>query len=439
MRARIKQYWFNVRNSLWFLPSFMALSSVILAYGLIKIDGIINYEDMPLHWFIYSGQREGARAVLSTIASSMVTIAGVTFSITLVALTMASSQFGPRLLRNFISDKGNQFVIGTFISTFIYSLIVLLTIRGTEDEEFLPKISVIFAFLLAVFSLGVIIYFIHHVTTSIQADYLIKSSYNEFINTINKFLLPGDQSTPTTTVGELEKNFESQFEHASTVYYAESGFVQSIDYEGMCAMCEENGIAVQLFVHPGSFATVNQPYARVFHNGASPDAGESLGSFIVTGFHRTPNQDIVFPLQQIVEIGARALSPGINDPHTAVTCVQWLGSALSEISTRKFMPVFEKDSAGVVRVIKNQITYAQIVDACFDYLRLYAKHNVYVTAEILEVLKKITSASENKELNAVIKEKADVLYREQEFCNASDAALLEKTYGEMQRIFSKRV
>ncbi len=245
MEIQLKQHWFNIKNSLWFLPTLMALSAVIIAFGLLELDSTITYEDLPISWFVYGGQFDGARLVLSTIASSMVTIAGVTFSITLVALTMASAQFGPRLLRNFISDKGNQFVIGTFISTFIYSLIVLLAIRGSENDEFLPKISVVIAFLFAVFSLGGIIYFIHHVTTSIHADYVIKESYNDFKEVIKEYLLDQDEPCADISYTAQMKKVQVEYMLSTNCCFHISGYIQSVDYEGACAWAEKHGVVVE--------------------------------------------------------------------------------------------------------------------------------------------------------------------------------------------------
>lgn len=162
-------YWEDIRSSFWFVPTLMAAASAVLAMCNIYLD-----HTLPESWrgngWIYSGGAEGARAVLSVIASSMITVAGVVFSITIVALTLASSQFGPRLLRTFMRDTANQVVLGTFIATFLYCLLVLRTIRGLDEREFVPHLSVTVGVLLGVASLGVLIYFIHHVSVSIQAS-----------------------------------------------------------------------------------------------------------------------------------------------------------------------------------------------------------------------------------------------------------------------------
>jgi len=181
--TRLFHFWESIRTSLWFLPSLLVLSAVILAYATIGLD-----HWLPLHseWFRRAFSRagpEGARSVLSTIAGSVITVTGVTFSITIVALTLASSQFGPRLLRNFMKDKGNQFVLGTFIATFIYCLIVLQSIHTDGETDFVPNLSLTIAVLLIIADVFVLIYFIHHISASIQADYVIKDVYVELEST----------------------------------------------------------------------------------------------------------------------------------------------------------------------------------------------------------------------------------------------------------------
>ncbi|HEY9737247.1 MAG TPA: DUF2254 domain-containing protein, partial [Trichocoleus sp.] len=159
-------------TSYWFVPTVMAASAIALAFGLVALDRTTPQDLEGLSW-IYQGGADGARAVLSAIAGSMVTVAATAFSITIVALQLASSNYGPRLLRNFMQDRGNQVVLGTFIATFIYCLLVLRTIRGEDYQLFVPQVSVTVGVMLAILSIGVLIYFIHHASTIIQVSHII--------------------------------------------------------------------------------------------------------------------------------------------------------------------------------------------------------------------------------------------------------------------------
>lgn len=173
--ARLANLWESLRTSYWFVPTLMTAGGVALSFASVHLDERVNYKWVRTVGWIWAGGAEGARQVLSTIAGSMITVAGVAFSITIVALTLASNQFGPRLLRNFVRDAGNQIVLGTFIATFVYCLLVLRTVRGEDDTEFVPYVSVTLGVAFALTSLGVLIYFIHHVAISIQAENLIAS------------------------------------------------------------------------------------------------------------------------------------------------------------------------------------------------------------------------------------------------------------------------
>ncbi|MBZ0110885.1 MAG: DUF2254 domain-containing protein, partial [Thermoanaerobaculia bacterium] len=186
MKAQLQKYTERIRSSFWFLPSLMAVGAVLLAFGTVALDDAIANDWLLRQGWVYTGGAEGASAVLGTIAGSMITIAGVVFSMTLVALSLASSQFGPRLLRNFMRDTTNQVVLGTFIATFLYCLFVLGTIRRAEEIAFVPHLSVSIGILTAVCSLAVFIYFIHHVSVSIQSHQIVSRVWQDLIRGIDR-------------------------------------------------------------------------------------------------------------------------------------------------------------------------------------------------------------------------------------------------------------
>lgn len=183
MKTRLLQYWENFRSSFWFVPSIMATAAALLAVVGVQLDLALKNTQVE-GWWVYRGGAEGARAVLSVVAGSMISVAGTVFSITIVALTLASSQFGPRLLRNFMRDTVNQFVLGVFTSTFLFCLLVLRTVRGIDDDQFVPHLSITLGVVLAVASLAVLIYFIHHTSVSIQVTHLISEVSRELRETI---------------------------------------------------------------------------------------------------------------------------------------------------------------------------------------------------------------------------------------------------------------
>jgi uncharacterized membrane protein len=179
-KTKLSKLWEALHSSYWFVPTLMVVIAIALAFAMLSLDRAGKSGPIESLGWIYTGGPDGARTMLSAIASSMITVAGTAFSITLVALTLASSQFGPRLLRNFMQDTGNQIVLGTFIATFIYCLLVLRTVRGDDYNVFVPQLSVTVGIVLAIASIGVLIYFIHHASTTIQASHVIGEGRQRF-------------------------------------------------------------------------------------------------------------------------------------------------------------------------------------------------------------------------------------------------------------------
>lgn len=247
MSRKIKLLWTVIKESLWFIPALMVTGAILIAFSFIGLDSNISFDDLPFDWFLYSGNKEGARSVLSTIASSMATIAGVTFSMTLVAHTIASSQYGPRLLRNFVTNKGNQLVLGTFIATFLYALIVFLTIREPDDDEFIPKFSVVFGFLLSIFGLGVLIYFIHHIASSIAAENVIKSSFQELKTAVNQFMKDEHPDDTNLDADNLRTELINSGQSRWPITCNQSGFVEMIDFKGLYNWACARNLVLGLF------------------------------------------------------------------------------------------------------------------------------------------------------------------------------------------------
>lgn len=192
MKTKILHFLEQIRTSFWFIPSLMAFSAIILSYVMVQLDKSQILHVGLLDTVLYSGSAEGSRTVLSTIAGSMITVAGVVFSITIVALTMAASQFGSRLLRNFMGDRVNQIVLGAFIATFLYCLLVLQSIHYDGKEIFVPRVATSLSLILVLADFGILIYFFHHVSVLLQAEKVIESVSRELSGTINR-LFPEEE------------------------------------------------------------------------------------------------------------------------------------------------------------------------------------------------------------------------------------------------------
>lgn len=337
MKALLLNYWDRLRSSFWFVPAAMACLAAALALSAVAIDEAAGDDWLQRLGWGYSGGAEGASLLLGTVAGSMIAIAGTVFSMTLVAMSLASSQLGPRLLRNFMRDTANQVVLGTFVATFVYSLLVLRTIRRADEVAFVPHLSVSIGVLLAMVSIGVLIYFIHHVSVSIQADEVIAHVGRELEDGIDRLFpghlgQPGGETSDPPNPAGLPAVFARE---ARPVGAAEDGYLQLIDGDALMALASRADLLLQLERRPGHYLVKGQTMVMVWPGDRVTDAlVDQLNDAFVFGNQRTATQDVEFSLHQLVEIAVRALSPGINDPFTAIACVDRLGSALCRLARR---------------------------------------------------------------------------------------------------------
>lgn len=387
------KYWDRVRSSFWFIPSVMVIGAVVLAVAMVALDETVTDKNLDSWWWAYTGSADGANAVLGTIAGSMITIAGTVFSLTLVALTLASSQFGPRLLRNFMRDPTNQIVMGTFIATFLYCLLVLRTVRRDEIEPFVPHLSVTLGVVFALASVGVLIHFIHHVAVSIQADEVIARVFGELMEGIDRLYPetfgkdPSQQDAPAvepSAPSSLPESFESE---SRTVPAPEDGYLERVDGEALLSMAIREDVILRIERRPGHYVIAGTPLVRVWPGEKlTDDLAQEIRFAFVQGSQRTPTQDLGFPIDQLVEIAARALSPGVNDPFTAMTCVDRLGSGLARLAQRKMPSAFRLDDDGRLRVVARPQTFPSLVRSAFDPIRQHAASAAAVLRRLKETI-----------------------------------------------------
>jgi len=391
--TRLVSIWERLRGSFWFLPSLMAAGAVILSFAAVQLDAAMEADAYGRFEFIYLFGPEGARAILSAVATSMITVAGLTFSITMLTLQLASSQFGPRLLRNFMRDRGNQLVLGTFISTFVYCLLVLRTVKGVEGSSFVPHLAVAIGVVLAVAGLAVLIYFIHHTASSIRIETLLASLADETAATIDR-LFPerlGDED-PETDVEPPE------FDPAHVIRPKASGYVQSVDSAALLRLATEEDLIVNVVARPGRFVTEGDPLLRVLASTALPeDKSEALRSTLIVGIERTPYQDLDFSVRRIVEIAQRALSPGINDPTTALYCIDRLREALGRLAERRTPSSYRHDDEGRLRIVAEPVSFEAVAVGAIGAVAHYAGSDADVLKALASALDSVIAAAEGKD------------------------------------------
>ncbi len=407
--VKLSKLWDSLHSSYWFIPTLMAVGSMILAIAMLTLDRTGN---VPSWGWIYTGGTDGARSLLSSVAGSMVSVVATAFSITIVALQLASSNFGPRLLRNFMQDTGNQIVLGTFIATFIYSLLVLRTIHAEGDDynEFVPQLSVTVGTALAIASIGVLIYFIHHASTIIQASHVITQVSAELDKAIDRLFpekLGEAKANHQRQVGEIPANFE---EEASPIKATGDGYLQAIDDEELMKIARHYNLLVRLKTRPGKFVikgsdlVMVMPRERVEHQ-----LTQQINDAFILGKERTEYQDVEFPINQLVEIALRAISPAVNDPFTAIRCIDRLSAGLSRLAQRDFPSPYRYDDEHNLRVIALGVTFEGLVDSAFNQIRQYGKSDVAVTIRLLEAIARIAPYTRNSKQREALRRHAEMI------------------------------
>ena len=411
LKQPLFKYWDYVRSSFWFVPSLMAAGAIALAFAMVMLD-----EQVARHWledagWAYTGGAQGASAVLQTIAGSMITIAGVVFSLTLVALSLASSQFGPRLLHNFMRDRTNQLVLGTFIATFLYCLLVLRTIRFAADDGFVPHLSVTLGVVFALASLWVLIYFIHHVSVSIQADQVIARVAQELMRGAES-IFPAQigRDAPPPAIEGTASSTEPGERDSRPIATSDDGYLQVLDTDALMQLAREYDVVIELAVRPGHYAVRGSTLACIVPADRVDDAfSRRLNAAFGLGDQRTPSQDIEHAVLQLVEIAVRALSPGVNDPFTAIACVDRLGSGLCRVAQRIMPSAYRCDDDGRIRVVAPPITFDGIVDAAFNQIRQNSRANAAVSIRLLETIVTIATATVDPARLAHLRHHADLI------------------------------
>ncbi|PKW25989.1 DUF2254 domain-containing protein [Phycicoccus duodecadis] len=370
-------WWEATWRPFWVLPSTITLLAVVAATVLPVLDDRV-LGDVP---FVFDGNVDSARSLLSTIASAMISVTGLVFSITLVVMQLASSQFTPRLLGSFLASRTVQVTLGVFTSSFVFSLMVLRTIRG-GDTVVVPQVSVTVAFLLVLTSVALFFAFIHHITQSIQVVEVID---RVAAGTARVLGAGSDEEWREGTAGAP---VWSPIAGPTVVVTTGSGHgcVQRIHYSHLVECAERSGVLVELMTRVGEVRHQGQELALVHGAGADDRVVDAVRAAIGLGRERSLPQDPEFGVRQLVDIAERALSPAVNDPTTAVQVLDELHRLLRVAAARPDRSPHLVDGHGVVRVLDRPTGFARLLDLAVDEIAHYGADDLQVPARIEGVL-----------------------------------------------------
>ncbi|UOQ80101.1 DUF2254 domain-containing protein [Hymenobacter sp. 5414T-23] len=337
MSLHFRHTWQRLRESLWFVPGLLVLGACGLAYGLITFDTRTSFNGAKRFPLLFGAGAEGSRGMLTAIAGSMLTVAALVFSLTLSTISQVSSQYSPRVLRNFMRDRGNQVVMGYFVGVFTYCLAVLGTIRSADEQKFVPSTAVLGGLVLALGGVAALIYFIHHIAESLQTGTILHRISRETAHAIDE-LYPAGVGEPAAAPMPPPEYSAGRIQ---TVYAKKTGYVQQVDADALLDWATEHNVFVRLEQKVGAFVVEQDQLARLqpdnpADQALSEDDIDGLRACVTLALHRSIEQDVAFGLQQLVDIALKALSPGINDTTTGIMAVDHIGRLLQQLAGRPF-------------------------------------------------------------------------------------------------------
>ena len=429
--TKTKNFWNHLTSTLWFVPMLLVGCGVLLGILLVGVDYFIGSQ-MGYFPRLFGVQPSGARDMLAVVATSAITVAGTAFSITIVALTLASTQFSPRILRNFMRDTGNQVVLGVLVGIFAYCIVVLRTIRdggNQSNADFVPSVAVVFGALSGLIVIGCLIYFIHHVAISIQATTIISLIAEETIKEI-RATFPTTDNLPNIdeqTVRNLLKT------DCLTISADETGYVQNADVQELVGLAQKYDLILRMQRRIGQFTIKGLPILEIFPDQPNFVLTEEIsadlrGTYQISSF-RTVAGDVAFGLRQIVDIALKALSPAINDSTTAVTCIDYLTAIMVCLAKRPSCPSYFFANGKLCLIVEQQ-RFEDFFDLSFNQIRQNADGNVAVILRQLNsvnILSKInvnlSDEKERRERHDLIQTQSRLLFELAESSIKADADL----------------
>ena len=403
MYTRIINAWDDARSSFWFAPALMMVVAVVAAIGLVQFDATVGLSLLD-SYSILNLSPPAARSILSAIVGAIVTSTGVVFSMTIVTLSLASSQFGSRLIRTYRNRRSTHFSLGIFVATSLYCILVLTCIRETENYSFVPITAVGVGIVLTIVCLTTLVFYIHDISNAIQAPNVIQSSALDLDKAIDR-IFPSQIGEPIDEASDKTAHQPTELGKPELAIDSDRvGYVHSVENDTILTLAQKHEIVIGLQVKPGDFVYETCQIAEVFSPGSTlseldeealEDLRQDVRACLIVGFNRTPKQDVRYAFNELVEIAVRALSPGINDPYTAITCIDRIQAALVQVKQRKTPSAYRMDEeSNALRVIVSPVTLEDCIDESLGMIEGYVDGNPKVKARLKQAFVDLGLASD---------------------------------------------
>ncbi|HEV7368740.1 DUF2254 domain-containing protein [Arenibaculum sp.] len=403
MFARLRTLWEMVRTGLWFVPGLLAAGAALLAWAALSFE-IDLTGDGETVWWLHSGDAEDAAELLSSLLTSMITMATLALSITMVVLTLAAGQLGPRLIRSFMADRRTQLMLGFFLATIVYLILVLRAINelggeagGTGGTSGVSHLAVTIGTVLVLVCIFLLLFFVHHLARSIIADTVVERVGRDLDAAITAMLPDADGA------GEHPALPPSLPEGGAGFGLERGGYVQAVDHTGLAECARKAGAIIELGFRPGQHLLPSGRHGRVHPASAlGGDLRAAIADHVVLGSQRAAGQDLEFSVRQLVEIALRALSPGINDPFTAVAVIDRLGLSLARAMRRGAAANAWRDRDGIVRVTGPSTSFRGLVDVAFNQIRQTGEGKPAILIRLMAILAHLAEQTRHDEHRRVL-------------------------------------
>ena len=376
------------REAFWLIPGLMVAGSIVLAQAALAVDRWVEGSTGVVPDTLLLGV-DGSRAMLGAVGGAVLAVAGTTFSITISVIATASSTYGPRLVRNFMTDRRNQATLGIFVGTFTYCMIVLRSVTSQDEslgtEAFVPYFSVYGSLLLALVNVAALVYFLHHIAESIQISHLVARVRRECESVVNRYYGPPSERAQ----GHCQVDLDHLPAPRSLVLARDSGSVTLLDEGALVGLAARHDVVIRMLAAPGTHLLPGEPVAEIRGN-SSELVSEGVLSALSRGATRTPAQDVLFAIQQLTEIAVRALSPGTNDPYTARNVLAEIARPLQVVTEHPTPLTGRCDGDGDLRVALCLPDGQTVVDEVFDDIRAHAAGQPHVVRAVVDLAARLS-------------------------------------------------
>jgi uncharacterized membrane protein len=402
----------SLRADLWRVPFLFSLAGLVFFLVTVAIDRAAARGALTLPAWVSIGGPDDARAILGALLGTVSTVLALIFSVALLVLSMAMSQFGPRMLNRFVRDGVTQVTIGLFLASFVHTLMTFVVTRSDKTHEFVPQLTLVCSVLLVLASFGFLVVFSHRIAMSIQTQHVVAHIVADLDAALDDWVAGARQHPTPPRTSATSAALEAVASRAATeggvVRAWRTGFVQEVDVGSLIATAETADGVMRLLYRPGQFVLEDAPFCHVLPRDRSEALADALRRDVQIGPHRTLKQDIEFGIAQLVEIALRALSPAVNDTFTGLTCIDWLGDEMRVLAPRQDAGACLGPS-GAVRLMWPSLRFARLVKAAFDQIRQAAAGNPAVSIRLLQTFASLAARFEDARIREPLLEQVDAV------------------------------